>query len=75
MWNPLSQRRVFWGLLALTAAGEFLAPALLSRRDPDYRPGWMAVSVLGRSGGPVARIYRGWLGLYLLADAGFYLLS
>jgi len=75
MWNPLSQSRAFWLLLVLTVAGEFLVPALLSRRDPDYRPGGMAVSVLGRSGGPVARIYRGWLlwlGLFLLAVASVY---
>ena len=55
--------RWFWTLLILTLCGEFLLPCLLARKDPAYRPGTMAVSVLGRRGGPVARVYRLWLAL------------
>ena len=43
--------RWFWTLLILTLCGEFLLPCLLARKDPAYRPGTMAVSVLGRRGG------------------------
>ena len=60
--------RWFWTLLILTLCGEFLLPCLLARKDPAYRPGTMAVSVLGRRGGPVARVYRlwlAWLGIWL----------
>lgn len=75
MPENFAQSRVFWLLLALTVIGEFLVPALLARRDPDYRPGMMAVSVLGRAGGPVAHVYRAWLiwlGLFLLAAVPVY---
>lgn len=61
--------------MGLTVIGEFFVPALLSRRDPDYRPGVMAVSVLGRTGDPAARIYNAWLiwlGLFLLTAAPVY---
>ena len=64
--------RWFWTLLILTLCGEFLLPCLLARKDPAYRPGTMAVSVLGRRGGPVARVYRlwlAWLGIWLLTTA------
>ena len=60
--------RWFWALLILTICGEFLLPCLLAPRDPAYQPGTMAVSVLGRRGGPVARVYRlwlAWLGIWL----------
>lgn len=75
MLENLAQSRAFWLLLMLTVIGEFLVPALLSRRDPDHRPGMMAVSVLGRTGGPVARVYNAWLvwlGIFLLAAASVY---
>lgn len=75
MLNTLAQSRAFWLILMLTILGEFLVPAFLSRRDPDYRPGMMAVSVLGRTGGPAARIYNAWLvwlGLFLLCAASVY---
>ena len=42
--------RWFWTLLILTLCGEFLLPCLLARKDPAYRPGTMAVSVLGQKG-------------------------
>ena len=67
--------RWFWTLLILTLCGEFLLPCLLARKDPAYRPGTMAVSVLGRRGGPVARVYRlwlAWLGIWLLTTAAVY---
>lgn len=67
--------RWFWTLLILTLCGEFLLPCLLAPRDPAYQPGTMAVSVLGRRGGPVARVYRlwlAWLGIWLLATAAVY---
>lgn len=75
MAEILSQSRWFWSLLAVTVGGEFLVPYLLSFRDPAYISGTMAVSVLGRKGGPVSRAYRGWLlwlGAFLLATAGVY---
>lgn len=75
MSNVFTQSHAFWLLLMLTVTGEFLVPALLSRRDPDYRPGIMAVSVLGRRGGPAARLYNlwlVWLGGFLLAAAALY---
>lgn len=75
MLNALAQSRAFWLLLVSTVIGEFLVPVLLSRRDPDYRPGMMAVGVLGRAGGPVARVYNAWLvwlGIFLLAAAPVY---
>ena len=67
--------RWFWTLLILTLCGEFLLPCLLARKDPAYRPGTMAVSVLGRRGGPVASVYRlwlAWLGIWLLTTAAVY---
>lgn len=67
--------RWFWTLLILTLCGEFLLPCLLARKDLAYRPGTMAVSVLGRRGGPVARVYRlwlAWLGIWLLTTAAVY---
>ena len=67
--------RWFWTLLILTLCGEFLLPCLLARKDPAYRPGTMAVSVLGRRGGPMARVYRlwlAWLGIWLLTTAAVY---
>lgn len=75
MADRLAQSPVFWLLLGLTVIGEFLLPALMARWDPDYRPGAMAVSVLGRAGGPVARLYNAWLiwlGFFLLAAAAVY---
>lgn len=70
-----AQSRLFWILLTGTVCGEFLLPWLLGRRDTDYRPGVMAVSVLGRGGGPAARFYNAWLiwlGLFLTAAASVY---
>lgn len=75
MADLLAQSPLFWLLLGLTVIGEFLIPALLARWDPDYRPGVMAVSVLGRAEGPVARFYNAWLiwlGFFLLLAAAVY---
>lgn len=75
MAGRLAQSSLFWILLGLTVIGEFLLPALMARWDPDYQPGVMAVSVLGRAGGPVARFYNAWLiwlGAFLLVAAAVY---
>ena len=60
--------RWFWTLLILTLCGEFLLPCLLARKDPAYRPGTMAVSVLAA---PASR----WLAAGLAVSLGGFALG
>lgn len=57
----LTHSKIFWLLLLLTIAGEFLVPWVIKRRYPGYKSKTMVMSVLGCSSSPVRKIYNVWL--------------
>ena len=71
-------KTLFWILLILTVAGEFVVPWLLAKRVPGYDARRTAISALGGTDSPVKRWYNGWLiwlGCFLsVAAVVFFLL-